>query len=257
MQFTFYDDIDELLKDLRHRMQQILDEKLLGLYLYGSLVSGDFVMEISDIDLLAVTSSVIDNSEFEKLQRMHSEFTTDNPNWSNRIEIQYVSINALETFKTQTSKIANISPGEPFHFIEAGKDWLMNWYFVQEYGVTLFGPAPTTFIEPIAKEEYLEAVREQGQSYGEWIKHKQKRNDQSYVILTLCRALYTLENGEQVSKKQAALWAQKHLPQWASLIQNALAWRAASFSKEEVNHEATMPETTRFIRFAIRQITSS
>lgn len=48
------------------------------------------------------------------------------------------------------------------------------------------------------------------------------------------RALYTDRYGEQLSKLQAAEWAEQEYPQWASLIQNTAAvataygnWRAA------------------------------
>jgi hypothetical protein len=36
----------------------------------------------------------------------------------------------------------NISPGEPIHRIQAGMDWLVNWYLVRTGGVTLLGPPP-------------------------------------------------------------------------------------------------------------------
>ena len=80
-----------------------------------------------------------------------------------------------------------------------------------------------------------------------------KRKEQSYAILAMCRALYTHKNGEQVSKRQAALWAQAELPEWSELIQNALVWREA-WREEEADHAATYPETVRFVNFARDQI---
>ena len=253
MQSTPYADIDELLSSLLRQMQRILGKKLVGLYLYGSLVTGDFDRESSDIDLLAATSTDIDGKEFERLQKFHDDFVNKYPNWNDRIEIAYLSVAALRTFKSQVSKIAVISPGEPFHIKEAGRDWLINWWVVRECGVALFGPSPTTLIEPISKEEFLEVVQDHAKQWGEWINQMRNRPSQAYAILTLCRALYAYENGEQVSKKQAALWAQTCFPQWASLIQMALVWRAA-WRDEAVDHEATFPETVRFVHFVIDQI---
>ncbi len=253
MQLTLYADVDELLGGLLNRMQQILNRKLIGLYLYGSLVTGDFDRETSDIDLLAVASSEINDEEFERLRKMHDDFVAENRKWGDRIEIAYLSATALRTFKTQTSRIAVISPGEPFHFKEAGNDWLINWRVARENGVALFGPAPTTIIEPISKQEFLKAVCEQAKDWGEWVYQMRNRPAQAYAILTMCRALYAYKNGEQVSKKQAARWAQECYPQWSSLIQNALAWRAA-WRDEAAKHEATLPETVRFVHFAIEQI---
>jgi predicted nucleotidyltransferase len=50
---TPYADVNQLLEQLLSSLQTILGKKLVGLYLYGSLVTGDFDHECSDIDLLA------------------------------------------------------------------------------------------------------------------------------------------------------------------------------------------------------------
>src|SRR5438876_988561 len=73
MQVTSYTDINALLDSLLMHMQNILRQKLVGVYLYGSLVSGDFDHESSDIDVLAVTSSDINDKEFVDLQKMHND----------------------------------------------------------------------------------------------------------------------------------------------------------------------------------------
>lgn len=250
---TAYPDIDMLLRYLLGQIRQLLGEKLVALYLYGSLVTGDFDREISDIDLLAATASDIEEQEFERLQQMHSEVVAKNPEWNDRLEIAYLSVAALKTFRTQVSQIAVISPGEPFHFKEAGKDWLINWWVVREKGVTLFGPPPTALIEPISREEFLQTVQDHTQAWGEWINQMQDLPGQAYAILTLCRALYAAKNGEQGSKKEAALWAQVSYPQWASLIQKALAWRTG-WRDEAADKATTFPETVSFVHFAIDQI---
>jgi hypothetical protein len=243
---TPYADINSLLAELLTGMQTILGAKLVALYLYGSLVTGDFEYEVSDIDLLAATESDIDDKEFAALQTMHHAFAARHRAWDDRIEVAYLSVAGLKTFRTQVSKIAVISPGEPFHFKEAGKDWLMNWYVVREKGVVLFGPATHELIEPITKDELLQAVREHVIAWREWVYRADTRKAQAYAILTACRALYTLSNGESVSKKRAAMWAAQQLPEWSSLIQSTLVWRT-TLHDEHVDHAATLPETRRFV----------
>ena len=134
---TPYPHINDLLAALLARMQPILADKLIGLYLYGSLVWGDFDLECSDIDLLAAISDDLNDAEFNALQHMHDAFVAEHLAWNDRLEIAYLSLDALKTFKTRRSNIGIISPGEPFHIKDAGIDWLMNWYFVREKGVTL------------------------------------------------------------------------------------------------------------------------
>ncbi|MCC6455577.1 MAG: DUF4111 domain-containing protein [Caldilineaceae bacterium] len=258
MQPTAYAEVNRILDSLLSRLQQILGEKFTGLYLYGSLIMGDFDLAISDIDLLAVTSSALDDTELGDLHAMHQELAAENPKWDGRIEVAYLSLEALRTYRSHASTIAAISPGEPFHTKEAGKDWLVNWYIVREKGVTLFGPSPKTILDPIAKEEFVDIVRENAKAWAQRLDEFQTRGSQAYAILTLCRALYTSTHGEQLSKKQAALWAAQEFPQWSALIQNALWWREKSWEQDEsVDHAATFPEAVRFVHFAIEQIAAT
>jgi len=65
---TAYADINELLERILSRMQGILGKKLIGLYIFGSLVTGDFDHESSDIDLVAAISADLNEREFESIK---------------------------------------------------------------------------------------------------------------------------------------------------------------------------------------------
>ena len=248
MQQTPFPDINRLLESLLSRIRHIFQESLVGLYLYGSLTTGDFDPESSDIDLLAAISSDVSDAEFQALRAMHREFARENPGWEDRVEVGYLSVAALRTFRSERSPIAIISPGEPFHMTEAGSEWLMNWYVVREKGVALFGPPAEALIAPITWEEYEGCIRDYAVEWGVRIRDVPDRKGQAYAILTMCRALHLHRTGETASKRQAALWAQEELPQWSGLIQNALAWRE-SWREQQVNHAATHAETIRFVTF--------
>ncbi len=253
MSITPHVEINDLLDDLLAQIQISLEQKLVGVYLYGSLVWGDFDQGSSDIDLLVATAADIDDQEFSDLHQMQLDIVDKYPYWNGRIEIAYLSTDALQTFKSRPSKIAVISPGEPFHFKETDKGWLMNWYMVQEQGRTLFGPAPTTLIDPISKQEFIQTVKEHVAGWGEWIYDSRARPSQAYAIITMCRALYTCNHGVQVSKRKAAEWAAQELPEWSGLINNALLWRSA-WRDTNVDAVATFPETLRFVQFVIARI---
>jgi predicted nucleotidyltransferase len=59
---------------LGSHIQRILTGNLVGLFLYGSLTTGDFDPEHSDIDLLAATALDLTSTEFEQLWEMHHDF---------------------------------------------------------------------------------------------------------------------------------------------------------------------------------------
>ena len=254
---TPYDDINTLLDVLLVRIRTVFHDNLVGLYLYGSLVSGDFDHDISDIDLLAVTSGDMSEKEFEALRNMHDDVVHAYKEWKERIEVQYISLFSLQTFKTQTSKIVTISPGEPIHFIKAGKDWLINWYIVQEKGLALFGPHQATIIPKISKDEYIAAVKEQALSWRERIKKynsQSPRGSLAYVVFTLCRAMYGYKMGEQVSKKHAASWVAEVFPQWASLLGDATGWRDAQWDSEQKSIGPVLTKINEFTNFATTYI---
>ena len=70
---TPYADINELLSLLLSKLQMILGEKLVGLYLFGSLAGGYFEYKSSDIDLIAALATDLNDKEFELLKVMHRD----------------------------------------------------------------------------------------------------------------------------------------------------------------------------------------
>lgn len=256
MKLTGYPKVDEALNVLSSEIQYVLGDKLVGLYLYGSLVWGDFDERISDIDLLAAIKLPVDEEEFEKVQKMHNSFIEKFKEWDDRIEVQYLSLDALKTFKTKESEVVTISPGESIEKRMVGKHWLMNWYMVREKGLTLFGPDPKTIIEPISKEEFIQSVKEHTENWNEWVKDMHSKYAQAYAILTMCRAYYAYKNGDQVSKRQAAQLVQKEFPQYTGLIQNALAWREIG-KRDKQEDKKNYPKTEEFVNFIRKQILES
>ncbi len=203
MLHTSYTDINRLLESFLSHIQQIFQEKLVGLYLYGSLTTGDFDPDSSDIDLLAVTSSQITAPEFDALRAMHRDFARDNPEWEDRIDAVYLPVAALRTFRSEKNPIV-VSPGEPFHVREgeALRDWLQNWYIVRENGLALFGPPPKAIIPLITQDEFVAAVRRYAAEVSERVRHEMdSRKSQAYTILTMCRVLHVHRTGKQASKR--------------------------------------------------------
>lgn len=239
-------EVREVLSELCERLIHLLGDELVGLYAYGSLAVGDFDLGHSDIDLLAALASEIEEGEFAALKELHAQLVRDHPDWKNRIEVAYVTTRGLRTFKSRPSKVAIISPGEPLHLKEVGRDWLIDYYIVQEYGLTLCGPAGGTLIESISSDEFKRAVLEYLDRQRDSLSTSPTLGAQNYAVLTTCRGLYALGCGEHTSKKEAALWAQRQFPEWASVIQLAL-----SSANHEPPSKPDYQETRRFLEWAL------
>lgn len=70
---------------------------------------------------------------------------------------------------------------------------------------------------------------------------------QSFEVETACRALYTFETGEMVTKADATAWALKSLPgEWHELIRWSRAGR-----KQLTRDPARVPEVLQFLRWAV------
>ena len=208
------------------KLHSTLNNNLIGVYLYGSLTWGDFNEHISDIDILVATEKFIHQDEFQHLHKMHESLIKQYKNWHDRIEIAYVAKETLKTFRDRKSNIAVISPGEAFNIKQAGTDWLINYYLIQENSITLFGPEPTSMITPISQSEFISNVKEQALEWRHWVEHtKGSIGYQFYAVLTICRAMYAIQHGVQGSKIVAGNWAKNKYPKWAQLIDQSLAWR--------------------------------
>lgn len=250
---TPYKDVNSVIQLLLLQIKEILGEKLVGFYLGGSLVLGDFDHDVSDIDLVSALSTDMNDEEFEALRKMHTNFAQQHREWEDRIEVCYITTAALASVKSKISSIANISPGEPFHRRESNLEWIMNWYILREKSIALFGVPAKIIVEPISKDEFVQAIKAHISSWRKYVNDMHKRKGQAYSVLTMCRALYVIKNGEQVSKKQAAQWAIKELPEWSNLIKNTIMWRKTK-DETQINHEETFPETKKFVLFIINQI---
>ena len=221
--------------------------QLLGLYLYGSLATGDFTPGVSDVDLLAVTDGPITPDVIGRLRPMHAAIERRFPHWHDRIEVIYVPRQALATFRTHNHDIGVISPGEPLHILSAGIDWLMNWHQVRHGGLVVLGPEADAYVPDTTVEEYVNAVRAHAASFGDWMPEMKSARQQSYAILTLCRALFTARHGYGTSKLAAAAWLAAEVPQYAPLLEQALRWRE-SVPTDPALAEETYPDTLRFVQ---------
>lgn len=239
--------VEGLLSRLVDGQTQALGTDLVGSYLFGSVVTGDFDHGVSDVDTVAVLRSDLTSAQFAALERLHRDIVEEMPRWKDRVEVVYLSSRALATFRTASSAAARISPGEPFHAIEVDHRWLIDWYQLRDVGIALCGPPAASLVPVISHDEYVEAVRQHLLAWPNWVDGLVTQSAQAYAILTMCRGLRTWRTGEQVSKREAARWASEVLPEYADLIRDAVVWRQRSSIGPQIDGTATLDVTRRFV----------
>ncbi len=226
---TPYPDVNTVLDALQAGAQQILGDHFVGLYLYGSLASGDFDPQRSDIDFVVTAAAELTEQMIQALEAMHAHLAASGLKWAVKLEGSYIPQHALRRYDPAAAPCPQINEGK-FYVARHGSDWVIQRYILREQGVVVDGPALQPLIDPVHPDELRQAVlgilREWWApmlDYPTWLRGGEY---QAYAILTMCRALYTLEHGSIVSKPVAARWAQKALDEcWAGLIEHASAWR--------------------------------
>lgn len=227
---TPYAGVNAVLDMVLSGVQTTLGDTFFGMYLHGSLASGDFDPASSDIDLVVVTRDELPPDLLAALNAMHVRIAAAPLPWAKRLEASYIPRQALARYAPAWSRYPAIGEEKPFGLYEHGSDWVIQQHIIRERGVTIAGPPPQSFIEPVLPDDLRRAVRSTLQGW--WAplldapSFLHRRMYQSFAILTMCRALYTLRHGTIVSKPVAARWARQVLGErWSALIEQALAER--------------------------------
>jgi len=88
--FTPYDDVNELLNLLLTNVKEIFKDEFVGMYLYGSLSSGDFNPQSSDVDFLVVTTDYLSGKTIAELEAMHNQTWAISLKRASKLEGAYI-----------------------------------------------------------------------------------------------------------------------------------------------------------------------
>lgn len=228
---TPYPDVNEMLELLLSEVQKVLDEQFIGMYLYGSLSSGDFHPEASDIDYLVVTTDMLSEKTITELKDMHNRIWETGPKWAERLEGSYLPQGQLRRYEKSQIEYPTVNEHR-FFCAPHGSDWIIQRHIIRECGIVLAGPDPKTLIDPVDPDDIRRAVRGILEEWWfpllddpSWLRNHGSEYH-AYAILTMCRSLHALEHGTVISKPAAAQWAQGELDgKWAQVIEQSLETR--------------------------------
>lgn len=224
---TPYQDVNIALNLLLSNMRAVLEDQFVGLYLGGSLALGDFDPHRSDIDFTAVTVDELAPETIVALEEMHTRLYTMGTKWVMRLDGSYVPQQVLRRWTTDSIPCPFVEADSFYVTIQGSA--LIQRHIIRQHGVVVAGPKPHTLIDPCDPDDLRSAVQNLLEKWwrpllgdSAWVEQSQ---EQPFAVLTMCRALYTLEHGVVATKPVAARWVQQTTSeQWTALIEWALAW---------------------------------
>jgi hypothetical protein len=226
---TPYPDVNAALNAVLAGAQEVLGGHFTGTIVHGSLASGDFDPARSDVDVLIVTEDTLPAGLLTQLAALHQHIAKVHP-WAGHMEVSYIPQQSLRRFAPPDVYHPALRVDGSFDVDGHGSEWIIQRHVIRETGIVMAGPDPKTLIDPVSPDDLRRAqlglLREWWAPQLDAPFRIRDSEYQAYAVLTMCRALFTLEHGSIASKPAAARWAQAALgPRWAPLVEQAYQWR--------------------------------
>lgn len=222
---TPYPELNQVLEDLVTRMQGILGDDFVGVYLQGSFALGDFD-EHSDVDFVVAVEDELTCGQVDALQVMHGAVYDLDSQWSIHLEGSYFPREVLRDPARAGADLCYLDHGARSLVRSDHCNKLHVRWIVREHGVVLAGPAPGSLIDPIPEDalrsEFFGTLNHWGRVILDDPAPYRNRFYQGFIVLNYGRMLHDLHRGYPGSKREGAEWAKSALdPSWSDLIDRA------------------------------------
>ncbi|HKU66586.1 MAG TPA: aminoglycoside adenylyltransferase domain-containing protein [Candidatus Baltobacteraceae bacterium] len=233
-------DVRQYLVRIAAVLGEVLGEKLAGLYVHGSLATGAFHRERSDIDLIAVTRGKLTPALREALALALVQLSDARP-VPGDIEVSVIQERYARAFEHPMPYEVHYSSAwhekirrRQVDFTEdrTNVDLAANIVDARERGVTLYGPPPGEMFGPVPWHAYIGAL----EADFRWARGH-VRDMPMYAVLGACRVLHgaTARAVTALNKDEAGVWAVQNVPRmYHSVINDALQLYRGTKSLDDV-----------------------
>jgi predicted nucleotidyltransferase len=217
-------EMESLLQRLVVIFNELLNGNVKGIYLHGSVAMGCFTPK-SDIDLLVVVDSQVEREVKKQFTTKILELDKEFP--EKGVELSIVRKEKINPFLYPTPFEYHYSNDHKKKYIEDSDYILENDVdydiaahitVIKERGRTLFGEEISSMFGEISPLYYQDSIYRDVSDVME-----KGRDNSTYYVLNLCRALYYFKEGVVSSKKEGGEWGTQNLPaEYKALINGAL-----------------------------------
>lgn len=217
----------KLMNTVTAEYSRILGEKLVGVYIHGSVAFGCFNPEKSDIDFITVVESPLTLTEKEGLIRVLVDLTSAAPEKGFEMSVVLRSVCRDFVYPTpyelhfSNLHLSKIRSGLTEYCRDmhgTDPDLAAHFTVIRHVGVAFCGADILSVFGQVPKEAYLDSI--QNDVAGA---EQQILENPVYIILNLCRVLAYIREGVVLSKKSGGEWGIANLPEeYRLLVETAL-----------------------------------
>jgi hypothetical protein len=206
----------------------VLGNQFVGMYLHGSLATGSFRQDISDIDFLIVTQGELPQRVVNSRAQLHRETVHQHSYWTRMLEGCYLPLRSIQKYDAFDRERPMIHK-DRFYLRVPGYEWVLHFYVLRHFPTIVRGLSIAEQIAPIDRHQIKNAIchliRER------WVPsltdpgQLRQPGSAAFAVLTMCRALVGMAEGAVPSKQEAANWVLANLPsRWHNLVYAASEW---------------------------------
>ncbi len=264
------DSIRPPLQDYLQRLQSAAPDLLLGVYLHGSTTYDAFCEQVSDIDMLVVTTRTCNTEDLAHLRQIHADLRITWPR--QKLEVSYIPKADCSLPQAEPRPPHPYHHQDPYHeegvFFDSGifdfnsPLWSANlWWMVKTRGIALLGPEPdmlgirTSATDIVATSRYLvESYWPEWTQPGKKLLQLRLAFDVDWIVFGTLRTYYTLSERDITSKLGAAEYGLGHLPKrWHWLIKDTMKQRLQPTPRGNIMRVCIAFMTALYLRFILRR----
>jgi streptomycin 3"-adenylyltransferase len=219
--------------ELAGELADVAADAVVGVYVHGSAVLGDWLPGRSDVDLLIVVTDALPNGVAKQLAAVLAA-ERDCPGTG--VEASVVAAGAASVPRAPYPFIVHITTAPHdrktvFGVADAGDaDLILHYAVTRDAGWSALGPRPETVVGAIPDHVVLTQLAAE-------LRWAVTHADESYAVLNACRALRYREEGVLCSKSDGGAWALSREIEPA-LVRHALEDRRRGLAAAVTAHAA-------------------
>ncbi|EJQ51499.1 hypothetical protein IEE_00506 [Bacillus cereus BAG5X1-1] len=194
-------EVKQLMEQYIVELKEIFsDEKIVGVYIYGSIALGAFHIETSDVDFVTVISDSVNKAEKQQIIELHKKLRKST--LGKRMDGMYIPLDDLGKYNHEINEYVYCADGKA----DIGH-WDINavtWWTLKNQGITVIGKEAEDLPFQIRWDDVVNTMKYNVEHY--WLE-KAKRPYLFFIeewvesaVVTMGRILYTLDHKTIVSK---------------------------------------------------------